>query len=273
MKKHITRALFAILTALAVGVAGVANAFGPAKDFYFDASRGLVAGASTVVKFGINRDLDTGVTEDLWVFGGTRTTFTGDGAITCTAASGNDVTGGTGAREVTFDVIDTAGAADTWTGNIVAVLGVNSGMSTFQHINRAYVSSAGSLGTNDGDITCSLGGSTAVLIEAGQGQSQLTHYSVPDNVTAYVVGLEMAVGGAGAQKRVNVELMTRIDGVLRIKGEYYLDTNGTSVTPNIGNRVPIVLPGGTDIFLRATADDNNTAVYAQYSMILIKNGY
>jgi hypothetical protein len=69
---------------------------------------------------------------------------------------------------------------------------------SFFRINRMYCVTAGTGGINAGNITATIGGNAQAYIEAGEGQTQQTHYTVPAGkyfvVRQYTIGVGRMAG-------------------------------------------------------------------------------
>jgi hypothetical protein len=86
------------------------------------------------------------------------------------------------------------------------------GSKSFLRINRAYITTAGSSEVNEGDITVTIGGNTQAFIEANQGQTHQTHFTVPNGkyflITSYFIG----VGRMGGSTDLHILGQIKLDG-------------------------------------------------------------
>jgi hypothetical protein len=157
-----------------------------------------------VQKFGQNIDIDTAASEDIWSVGGNRSYLTSAEQLNIVSTSTNDTAAGTGAQQVIISGID----ADyneifefiTMDGT-TKVLTTNSYLDIF----RIVVFTAGSLETNDGNITATSAGTTTLLAQATAGDSitQMSHYTIPAGYTGFIMTETFSVyqaDGAGARQ-------------------------------------------------------------------------
>ena len=232
-----------------------------------------------VNKFGANRDIDAGETEDIWSTGGNRVYLTNAETMSCVSSSVNDAAAGTGIRTIYIDGLDKNFDQITET---VTLNGTTPVVTTnsYLRINRVYGSSAGTGGTNAGAITLdpssSGAGSRQVTITAGDGQTLIGHYTVPKGKNAYMIGLHYSIGpqeGTTGNKAASVKMYIRLQsqGVWRIQGEANVSTSGTGMSANYAPEIPMYLPEKTDIRFTAISENVNTEVYVQYCLLLENN--
>lgn len=163
------------------------------RDFLFLVAAGQVTGTALVYKFGANSAIGASE-EDVCATSGVITLPT-SAAVASVAYSGNDNSSSTGARKVMVEGLDSS--FDTASEEVELTSGGSpqTTTQTFMRVFLAYVSEAGAYataysgsgGTNDNDITISVGGNVQVTIKADRGQTQTTHYTVPAGKTAYLL--------------------------------------------------------------------------------------
>ena len=248
-----------------------------ASDFFVDVAKNLVPYHMAVQKFGRNNDIDSASGfEDIWAGGGTRAYLTSAETVDIVSDSANDTAAGTGARTITVNCLD---ANYDRVAETVTLNGLSSVTTTISclRLNRAYVNTAGSVGSNDGaitfDPTTSGSGSRQGQIAAGDGQTLLTHYTVPRYFTGDMVGGQISIssasGGTGVKEAV-VQLMMRPEnGAWRLQQQIVGRNDGSGTTSDINFTVPITFTEKTDIRWRADADNNNTSVYVQYNLLMV----
>lgn len=176
-----------------------------ANDPALDTSRGTIGGRSTVNKFGANPDVTASTTEAV-TFMGTINFLQAATTVRIKAGGNvNDTAAGTGARSITVVGLDSNFAEAS---AVIATNGASASSATatsFWRIFRAYVTDSGTYagvgaGANAGNITVenSAGGTDIITIEAGQGQTQYSGYTVPAGKTAYLTNYYIAVDTAKA---------------------------------------------------------------------------
>lgn len=249
-----------------------------AEDFFLEVARGNVPGMSAVQKFGRNLDLDNGIEEDIWAGGGTRAYLssaeTMDVASTDAADDGDPE--GTGLHQVLISGLDSnyLEVEETVTLNGTSTVTTTQ---SFLRVNRVKGLGAGSGGINAGDIsadpTTTGSGSRQGFIEAGRGQSQISHYTVPAGKTAYLVGGQVSIfavsGSSTRSARVNMWARDGASMTWRDIKEVGLALHGSSVSSDINFTVPESFGAQSDLRFSAIADVNNTGIYVQYNLILV----
>ena len=249
-------------------------------DFFLEVSKGTVAGHSAVQKFGRNNDIDTSASEDIWAGGGTRAYLSSAETMDVASTSANDdgAPAGTGARTIEIQGLNSSYAEISETVTLNGTSAVTT-TNSFLRVHRAYVRTAGTVETNDGDITVdpttSGSGSRQAFVAAGDGQTLISHYTVPAGKTAYMVGGQLSISpsdGSTGVKQAKVRLFIRPEnGAWRLQAEFGARSDGTSIAPDIVFTAPISFPAKTDIKWVGTAENNNTSVYVQYNLILVDN--
>ncbi len=250
----------------------------PVSDPNLEIARGRVTGISEVHKFGANRDIDAGVTEDIWPPGGVYPWQTGVVALEVVSTDANDTAAGTGARSIKIDVLDSNWQPATLT---LATAGTGASAPTsavVRRINRACVGDVGTYGgTNVGALTIRVsgGGATLAQIDADAGQTLMTMYTVPAGHTAYLSRISALVQ---ANKEADVNLVQRqsaddvtgppYDGARRI----VVNMDGLEgPSGSFFYRSLIEIPEKTDIWARATASGTNTKITVEYDLFLVTN--
>lgn len=139
---------------------------------------------ASVNKFGRNSDIDTGtIPEDVWDGGGLYNYPTSAQVLQIASTSVNDTdTTGTGARQVVISGLDLSWNEITETISLNGTTAVE-GTVNFIRVFRMKVFSCGSGGVNEGIITGTwkTDATTALQINAGNGQTLMAVYTVPAN--------------------------------------------------------------------------------------------
>ena len=156
-------------------------------DFLIEVNKGNVAGHTLIHKFGRNALAGTS-NEDVRYGGGTLTPLTAATTIEAISASANDTSAGSGARTIKIWGVDINFAEVEATITMNGTTVTTATAQTFLRVNKARVITTGTYDVaNDGDITIRVvsAGATQIVIEAGTGVSQTTHYTIPAGKTGY----------------------------------------------------------------------------------------
>lgn len=240
-----------------------------------DISNGMVLKTDFIHKFGRNPNIG-GTPETIWQQGGLYTYLTSPFPVFVSSTDTDDNPTGNGARTVTIQGLD---------GNynqIEATQPVNNqvGTTNFLRINRAFVASAGSTGTNEGDVRISTaaGGTGTILADIstigtgttyGLGQTMLGLYTVPAHCTGYLTKWNVGVGAYNSS--VTATLFTRqienVAGAFRTRD--IMDVPGGFHTRDY--EIPIKLPAKTDVEIRAIASAGSV-ISSSFDIVLVTDG-
>jgi hypothetical protein len=250
-------------------------------DYFVEVARGAVPGCKAVQKFGRNDDIDSASGfEDIWAGGGTRAYLSSAETMDVVSDSANDTSAGTGTQTVVIEGLnsDYEEISETVTMNGVSAVTTSN---SFLRVHRMYAAASGSVGTNDGQITAdpttSGSGSRQALIAAGDGQTLISHYTVPANYDGFIVGgqisISSSVGGTGVKEAICQFMRRDLNGSWRLQQQMGARIDGAGTTADINFTVPISMGEKTDLRWRADVDNNNTSVYVQYNVLLIHHDY
>ena len=252
------------------------NAMAVQEPYQLQVSKGQVAGASSVYKFGYNPDVN-GTEETIWSQGGDvvwpATAFTAFISSSSTA----DTSAGTGAQTVTVEGLDENYAAQSVTVNMNGQTQVQIGdASGWIRINRAFVAVAGSGGTAAGTVYIAATGvssgvptGTIYASITDGNQTQMAVYTVPASHTLYLDDLIFTAAISQANNYATVKLNTKDFGsnVFRTKFINVLQSNELVI-----NFVfPLAIPEKTDIECRAVTSNTNNQIGASFQGVLIVN--
>ena len=229
-----------------------------------------------VFKFGYNAAVGN-TAETLWAYGGLYTWPTAAATMDITSSDANDTSAGTGARTIVIEGLDAnyAEISETITMNgQTAVVSTNS----YLRVHRAYVATAGSGLTNAGLIYVANSSVThtagvpsdltliATTIEAGNGQTLQTFYTVPASKTAYLTRLSAST--IDASNAVTITLRKReLGGAFRVQERFIVFQSSFSSAHDI----PLVFPEKTDIEVQGVAAAATVDTAAQFDLILMPN--
>jgi hypothetical protein len=205
-----------------------------------------------VNKFGENLSIATTTDpESVWSRGGLYPwpTWTTNQAFTVVSTDPNDTAAGTGMQKVRVEGVDSdykpvyaevelAGATPVPIGN-------------FYRVFRMYGIRAGTGGVNAGTVTADTGATAYAEIAAGQGQTVMAIYTVPDVGTPVsMLGWWFTVARS-VTAWAEVEILFRVPGgvwrVIEVGGAV---TTGSSAMHRDLYKHPYQIPAGTDIEMR-----------------------
>ena len=183
---------------------------GTYEPFELQVSRGQIAMHERFCPFGFNDTIGSSA-ETIWSVGGTYTFPSTATAVTVVSASANDdgSPAGTGAQTVTIEGLDSSYAEVSETVTMNGTSAVTT-TQTFLRINRAYVATAGSTGSNVGAITiANTTPTTLASIAATAGIAEQCVYTVPAGYTAYITRYMLSsynsTSGAGSVGQIWVK--------------------------------------------------------------------
>ena len=228
---------------------------------------------SHIHKFGRNPSVG-GAPETIWQQGGLYTYLTSPSTVFVSSTDADDNPTGNGAQTVTIIGLDAN------YNQIEATQPVNNlvGTTEFLRVYRAFVASAGSTGTNEGNVLISTaaGGTGTVLANIstigvgttfGLGQTMLALYTIPAHCTGYLTKWNVGVGAYNSS--ATASLYTKIyhpnDGAFRTRD--IMDVPGGFHTRDY--EIPIKLPAKTDVEIRAIASTGST-ISSSFDIILVK---
>jgi hypothetical protein len=220
-------------------------------------------------KFGMNDDVPATGTEEMWPIGTAKVWPAAAGVVSLVSSSADDdASPATGAWSVIVEGLD---ANYDEVSETIALDGVTPsvGAVSFLRVNRAYVAAAGSGAVNAGNITGSIGGNAQLYIEALEGQTHQTHYTVPANHTLVVNNFVVGVGRMAGSSDIHVRSMIRLNGgandeAWRAISDIYLWDG--SIHRNDGSAT--VVPAKTDI-KQEIVSTSTTQAFSIFSGYLI----
>lgn len=236
-------------------------------------SDGVTLKTDFIHKFGRNPSVG-GAPETIWQHGGLYTYLSSPSTVFVSSNDADDNPTGNGAQTVTILGLDAN------YNPIEATQPVNNlvGTTEFLRVFRAFVATAGSTGTNEGNIlisTAASGGGTiladigtiGVGTTYGLGQTQLSLYTVPAHCTGFLTRWNVGVGAYN--DAVTATLYTReIEGVAgAFRTRDIMDVPGGFHTRDY--EIPIKLPPKTDIEIRAIASTGST-ISSSFDITLVE---
>ena len=194
--------------------------------------------------------------------------------VSVVSTSANDTSAGSGTRQITVVGVKsdlTRGIEVIIMNGLTPVVGVTSWVRINFCLDTAqgtyYDGSALGVGSNNGDITISGGGTVQDVIPALSGRSASSHYTIELGRYGLLDTLRLSVDAKKASSfkiKIREEIDTISPPVKAINaGDSLLMVEGVvSMTFN----PPIVIPEKADIWFTATPDAINTSVSVGYSM-------
>lgn len=243
--------------------------FLPSSDFLLEVAKGNVVGHSLVHKFGRNPDIDTASGfEAIWNEGGDYSGFNATSAETVEifSSDANDTSAGTGARTIEVFGLNSSYVLQQETVTLNGVTAVDT-TNTYIRLHRGIIRSAGSVGSNVGDVTIRQKTTPANVfasVPIGYAQTMVAAYTIPAGKTGFLYNWDVTLDGK-TTATVNARLC------IRVFGEVFAVKEERVVT---GNPRPYVLPKSSlpeksDITLRADTTSNNTGVSGTFDLLLV----
>ncbi|MEK9895019.1 MAG: hypothetical protein VW518_01150 [Burkholderiaceae bacterium] len=247
--------------------------FGKTEPFYLQVARGQVEHHKYIFKFGFNLDIDA-TEETIWDAGGIYSYPSAATVMKVSSSSANDTSAGTGARTVVVSGLDGDYNEIEETVSLNGQTAVNTSNS-FLRVNRAYVDTAGSGATAEGDIYVGTGTVTAGVpatiyakIVLGQNQTLMAVWTVPAGYTAFILKGDVGTGTANVNQYVTARLVQRPFGsVFRTAAKVTLQNSNLP----FNWEVPVPFTEKTDIEARAVSSGANNQVFADFEIVYIKN--
>jgi hypothetical protein len=194
--------------------------------------------------------------------------------MTVSSSSTLDTAAGTGARTVTISGLDASYAEQSETITLDGRTAVTT-VGTYIRVNRAFVVTAGSTATAQGNIYIGTGTVTTgvpaniyALIGLGDNQTLMALWTVPAGYTAYLESAYINAGGTTSTQFVIARFIQRpFGGVFRTASKVTLhDSIG-----NFFNEIPPSFPEKTDLEVRALSSAGTNQVGSSFTLIYIAN--
>jgi len=250
-------------------------------DFLVEVAKGNVPGHSIINKFGHNPTVATGGS-DIWGGGGTYGFYPATAQAMEIVSTDVDDDGDpedTGAWSVIIYGLDGSDEPinETKTLNGTTVVPLSN---TYKTVYRAVVLTAGSTGTNEGAISIRIsgGGTVAAFIGIDDGQTQMTHFTIPANTTGYFIKGYVALGnddknGVGGTFQWQIRLANGGDGAWAVKGQVPLVNIGSSHWQYEYGAPAGPIPASSDLRIRVTVADEIIDGIGGYDLLLVEDGY
>lgn len=251
------------------------EALGFPEELLISISRGTIAGASPIIKFGRNESIDTANDEDIWDGGGDYIFPTAARIHDLASTDANDADGDAGANTLQVEGLD---ANYIEISEVVEMNGVANvpTVNSYLRINRMFVLTAGATGWNEGVITATAqtDGTVSAQITPGQignNQTQQAIYTVPADKSGCILDIWGSVNKKNAAA-AEVSLRFRpLGGVFRNRHPIGIHTTGSSYVQHFFP-LPLLVDEKTDLIMRGGTGTNDTDLSAGFDLILLANG-
>lgn len=247
--------------------------FGRFEPFELQVARGQITGHQSIVVFGYNPDVDT-ARVTVWPHTGIIPIPAAALQMKVSSSSANDTSGGTGARTVFIGGLNANHAVIS---EIVTLNGQTPVLTTqsFLHINNAYVVTAGTSLSAEGDIyfgdgvvTAGVPATVYDLIKFDYNSRITGSYTIPAGYTGYVSQGLFSAGQPGGSAQVSGRLLTiGTDGIRRTAAITTVNNGAADYT----FEYPLQVPEKTTLEASAQASSNNNAASSMFILVLIKN--
>lgn len=237
-------------------------------------AEGVFDGRFIANSYGRNADVDTGsIPEDIWALGGVYTGFPTGSAETLDilSSSANDAAAGTGMRTLRIIGLDANYDLQTEDVTLNGATGVTTA-GTWRRVFMAYGLTAGSTGTNEGNITIQHTTTTANVFAymlIGYGQTENSNYTIPAGYTGYLRSYSASVLNETANGTTIAIWCREFGGAVRLLRSFAVDNTFEYRSAPYGG---IKLQEKTDFIFRAldvVADNANVSV--SYDLVLVRN--
>lgn len=238
--------------------------------FYLAVQQGKVPGYSMVNKFGYNPSIGSTAFETIWETGGLLIFQTTAQTVNVVSNDVNDDVAGTGGRTLRIQGLDSSFDLVEETLDMDGTTTVTT-TQTFLRVFRMSVETAGTSETNEGDITATYSSTTdtAATITAGNGQTLMAVYTIPNGYTGYLLSLNVS---SGKDQELQAKVITRDTTVpnASFQTREFLDIRGGLTTINL--IAATVITEKTDMQIDAKATSTSSAG-AGFVLLLVQDGY
>jgi hypothetical protein len=247
---------------------------GAYEPFELQVSRGQIQGHRNVTVFGFNPDVDTAQVS-VWPLPSLITFPAAAIQMTVSSTSANDTAAGTGARTVVVQGLDANYNEVTETVTLNGQTAVTMTASLLR-VNYAYVRTAGSSNSAEGDIYIGTGTVTSGvpataydIIKFDYNNTTTGSYTIPAGYTGYVSQGLFSSGQAGGSNQVQGRLLSRGTNNIRMTAALTTINNGVA---NYVFEYPLAIPEKTTLEATAVGSSNNNAVSSMFIILLVKEG-
>jgi len=237
------------------------------KNYFFEISKGNIPGSSTITKFGLNDDVDTGtLPEDLWGINGTYVQPT-------TARIHNFVS--TSASDTMTILIRGINDSFNAVSETITMNGLTNVPTVNSYVHIHLLQNTGST-NNIGVITGTAitDGTVTINMPIGFNQSVSTIYMVPVGYKGYIVRVRGKMTNPVANSGATIQLLNKpFGGVFQLKTQMGLNNSGTSfIELDYTNSTPFIVQGKSMTKLTVlNVTNSNTSAEGEYDLILVQD--
>lgn len=243
------------------------------STFELELSRGNIFKMGFINKFGRNPDVTT--TEDIWGRGGLFVPPTTAGIVRFVSTSASDTALGIGGRTLTIIGLD---GSYNEISEVITLNGLTNVPTTNQyiHINRAFITTAGSSGSLIGMVTgtsATAGNPVLTFVNDGDNESSNSVYLMPVGYTGYLTHVHLCGHtSANNNQSCNVDLQIRPFG-----GVFNTRTHFSLSQASIGAytkefMIPLQVPQKAYVKMKCMSVSGGTwDISTDYTLILIAN--
>jgi len=214
-------------------------------------------------KFAMNPDVDAG-TEQIWPPGTIQVLPTAAGTASVVSSLAADDAASTGAREIIVFGLDANYSLVQETVTMDGLTPVVTSQS-FLRIYRAYTTAVGSGGVNAGNISISIGGNLQAYIEASEGQTHISQYTVPADKFLLLTDFYAQVGRTGANDlAVQFQVRTYNENSTDNYNSWLSVLDGYPYEGTLTVDGVFIVPSKADIRVLATAAGSNMNMAVEY---------
>lgn len=243
------------------------NSYGEGKtidsNLFLEISRGRMPGMKWVNVFGCNDSVTTTEVE-IWDGATAYNYLNAASILQISSASANDTAAGTGARVLTIYGLD--GSYNEISESIVLNGTTNvPTVNSYLRVHRMEVTSAGSVGHNQGIISAKVSTTAYAQIVVGHNKTCQGLYTIPAGKTGYLYTVQFNTG-------VNSDLETTIK--TRQFGKVFLSNAEQFIYANTGKLeavCPFPLPEKTDVAMTALTSGGTKKINGYVGLLLIDN--
>ena len=251
-----------VITEFPEGELPVNTGYSLSNRFDLAVAAGLVPGATSITKFGVNANAPLNTKIDLWDVGGDYTFLSTAELLNLQSTDNDDANGDTGAHTVEVYGLD---SDYNEISEIVTLNGVSSVPTVNQYLrcNRMIIRSAGSNGGAEGVITAESASTIQAQINNGFNQSLMAIWTVPAGKVFIPKYTEASIGKG---KEGLFELKVRpIGEVFQTKKALKVFEKKSATRREFGG----IIDEKSDIKIDVTADSNNSFVEGEFEGIIL----
>ena len=233
-------------------------------------SLGLIPGYTAVVIAGHNPDIDATPEEDIWEGGGSLSYLSSAETMNIASTAAADDDGSTGVETILVKGLD---ASYLEIQEVVTMNGTSNVLTSnsYLRVHQLIAQTAGTGLTNAGIITATASSAATVQCEmdAGEGTSQNSHYTIPAGKSGIVLRVEL-----DSHKTVGASPLVEFMGMVRPFGGAWIQVFGRHMETDVDDSIVVEQPvaplisAKTDIRMAVSSDKADTEVRSRMYLLL-----